>query len=508
MPQHQLLFWLTATWGLLFVIAFGAICGSFINVIVYRVPRGLNIVTPPSACPACGTRLSWRENIPIVGWIRLRGRCRFCRSPISPEYPIVEFVVAALFGLIYAAWFMRPSVLWLLGIPVEQLTPEWAHAGLARMWPTLLLIYLLLGSLVAITLIDARTFTIPIVIPWIVTGAAFVIHPLHALIISRTKWGGLRASPFDWAIWTPPSGPTPWSGALGGSLGAALGIAVGLLLLHWRIIPRSFADYPEWEAKAQAEMTAREAQRAQAGELPGDTRGADLTFRVIMLRTMLLTGPALALMFAGFAVGVRYGFPLRATFGGMAVGLLIGVFLRRIAPNDVASGEPIWVQYPHARREVLKEVLFLLPCLGLGWLGWWLTGPAGPLGNLVAPLWLKALSGSLLGYLIGGGLVWAIRIGGSLAFGKEAMGQGDVHLMAAVGAVTGWIDPVLAFFTAPFFGITWALVGAILGRLLGRAGTALPYGPHLAFATVVVLVGKPAYEWALSQLVGGPVNLP
>src|SRR5262245_35705876 len=102
-------------WGA-FVFAFGACVGSLINVIAYRLPLGLNIVTPPSRCPKCDTRLTWRENIPIFGWIFLGGKCRFCKSRISAEYPIVEAIVAFLFLLFYAAWYFLPNHATWLGI--------------------------------------------------------------------------------------------------------------------------------------------------------------------------------------------------------------------------------------------------------------------------------------------------------------------------------------------------------------------------------------------------------
>ncbi|XHC27290.1 prepilin peptidase [Phycisphaerales bacterium ac7] len=150
------------------------------------------------------------------------------------------------------------------------------------------------------------------------------------------------------------------------------------------------------------------------------------------------------------------------------------------------------------------------PCIALGGLGFWLASPGGPLGATFAEpiLWLYALGGSLLGLLIGGGVVWAVRILGSLAFGKEAMGLGDVHLMAGVGACLGWIDPVLAFFIAPFFGIGWTIASVAISRFAKREGSALPYGPHLAAATVLVLLAKPAIEAILGWIMGEPIDLP
>jgi leader peptidase (prepilin peptidase)/N-methyltransferase len=80
---------------------FGAIIGSFLNVVIYRMPRGLSVVHPPSACPACGIRIPPWWNVPIVSYLVLRGRCRFCGGRISPRYLIVEAVGAALPVLLY-----------------------------------------------------------------------------------------------------------------------------------------------------------------------------------------------------------------------------------------------------------------------------------------------------------------------------------------------------------------------------------------------------------------------
>lgn len=78
---------------------FGLLVGSFLNVVVYRVPRGESVVFPPSRCPSCGHDLSAWENVPVVSWIGLRGRCSACRAPISVRYPLVELLTGALFAL-------------------------------------------------------------------------------------------------------------------------------------------------------------------------------------------------------------------------------------------------------------------------------------------------------------------------------------------------------------------------------------------------------------------------
>lgn len=77
----------------------GLVIGSFLNVVAYRVPLGLSVVRPRSACPGCETPIAARDNVPLLSWLLLRGRCRECDAPISPRYPLVEAATAALFVL-------------------------------------------------------------------------------------------------------------------------------------------------------------------------------------------------------------------------------------------------------------------------------------------------------------------------------------------------------------------------------------------------------------------------
>jgi len=86
----------------LFVL--GLVFGSFLNVCISRIPCGRSVVTPGSHCTACGASIRWRDNIPLLGWILLRGRCRDCRARISMRYPAVELLTAVLFTACYA-WF-------------------------------------------------------------------------------------------------------------------------------------------------------------------------------------------------------------------------------------------------------------------------------------------------------------------------------------------------------------------------------------------------------------------
>lgn len=81
---------------LVLALAGGLAVGSFLNVVAWRLPRGESLAHPPSACPACGERVRPRDNVPVLGWLLLRGRCRDCAAPISPRYPVVEAATGAL----------------------------------------------------------------------------------------------------------------------------------------------------------------------------------------------------------------------------------------------------------------------------------------------------------------------------------------------------------------------------------------------------------------------------
>jgi len=118
----------------LLVFLLGTCVGSFLNVVIYRLPAGLSLLWPPSRCPQCHHRLQPYDNLPVVGWLWLRGRCRYCRGAIPVRYPLVEALVGALFL----------GTVWQFGL-------EWTTVAY---WG-------LLSWLIALTFIDLDTLTLP-----------------------------------------------------------------------------------------------------------------------------------------------------------------------------------------------------------------------------------------------------------------------------------------------------------------------------------------------------------
>lgn len=132
----------------------GASIGSFLNVVIHRVPRGLSVVSPPSACPACGTRIRATDNIPVLSWLLLRGRCRACREPFSVRYAVIELVTALVFAGLAA--LAAPGI---LTAPTAALAAAAVLELIALLW--------FAGIGIALAAIDLDTHRLPdaIVLP-------------------------------------------------------------------------------------------------------------------------------------------------------------------------------------------------------------------------------------------------------------------------------------------------------------------------------------------------------
>lgn len=392
-----MLFW----YWFIFVVLWACCVGSFLNVVIYRLPAGESLLHPPSKCPRCGKGIKWYDNLPVISWFVLRGKCRNCGEPISFQYPLIEALAGAFVALLFLSYYV-----WGFREDVTQVVNS--HLRFVQTWPLFTVHAVMICGLLAATLIDARLYIIPLSIPVVITLVAVVVLSLAVRLLPSM----FVAFPVMTCQGVIDRG---WMDELvHAGFGGVIGVGVANLLLWFKLIPRSFDE----------------------SQIPEET--------------------------------------LKALEG--------------------KEGPEGWYEFEHPRREVLKELLYLLyPVTGM------VCGAAfGPrLVTLALPGWITAtgtnyppavlmLGSVLFGFLVGGGIVWLVRIFGTLGFGKEAMGLGDVHLLAAVGACLGWYDTLIIFFIAPFIGISWTVLTAGISAMTKREVRMIPYGPHLAAATLVV----------------------
>jgi leader peptidase (prepilin peptidase)/N-methyltransferase len=160
----------------------GSLYGSFLNVAVHRLPREESLVRPRSHCPRCGKTIAWYDNVPIVSWLVLHGRCRHCRKPISARYPLVEAATGLLAAALQRRW------------PED---PAWTAAALIAC-----------GGLLAVALIDWETFLIPDELSLGLAVAGVLAAPLNPYLAGGPWWepvlrsaaGGLTGFAMTWAI--------------------------------------------------------------------------------------------------------------------------------------------------------------------------------------------------------------------------------------------------------------------------------------------------------------------
>jgi leader peptidase (prepilin peptidase)/N-methyltransferase len=173
--------------------AVGAIIGSFLNVVIHRVPREESIAFPASHCPSCDTAIRPYDNIPVISWAVLRGRCRACRAPISARYPAVELLTGALFALTYLL-----------------------HSGLTLSLPFDLAF---VAAIVALVFIDAEHMLLPNVITYPGAALALIARVVVPNLYGVAAFGGEQ---------TPA-----WLLSLGGAVLGALAGGGFLWLVGW-----------------------------------------------------------------------------------------------------------------------------------------------------------------------------------------------------------------------------------------------------------------------------------
>lgn len=210
----------------------GLLVGSFLNVVIYRVPRGESVVSPRSRCPGCGNEIAAKDNIPVLSWVLLRGRCRSCATPISPRYPIIEVAHALL-------WLV---MLWHFGLAWEL--PAYlyfASVGLAlaaidldtQRLPNVLTLpsYAVLGVLLLLPAFAEGDWS-AYLRAWLGALALFGFYFLLAMIypsgmgLGDVKLAGVLGLVLGWLGW----GVLVVGGFLGFLLGAVVGGA--LMVVH------------------------------------------------------------------------------------------------------------------------------------------------------------------------------------------------------------------------------------------------------------------------------------
>jgi leader peptidase (prepilin peptidase)/N-methyltransferase len=205
----------------------GASLGSFLNVVVYRLPRGMTLVRKKSSCPSCDQPIEMRDNIPIFGWLKLHGRCRNCGWHIPIRYPLVELAVAAQFVILFFVELISGGT----NLPVRQ--PDFYAGVVWTVWylkyPDLIQLYffhclLLYLSLALLLLAVDRQFPPRrLIMLGVLAGLVWLaIEPQLHPTLGLSRWNMPQRSPQRWAA--------IWSGLLGMASGAGMGTVLGMVI--------------------------------------------------------------------------------------------------------------------------------------------------------------------------------------------------------------------------------------------------------------------------------------
>lgn len=484
----------------IFVWLLGLCVGSFLNVVVYRLPLGLSISSPRwSFCPCCKTTLRWHENLPLFGWILLRGRCRTCHMPIGVQYPLVEALTALVFVLVYRLLF------------VEQARANCEILEMPADWAMLLAWLFLAAVLIACSAMDIVSYMVDTGITNLAVVAGIVLYAVSPATVE--KWVSARDP-------------------LLAATSATFLVSVFMLWVTiWRVHGEEYVAPSESPAQGPAEPAPVEANERQ----PALWKGITVIVTLAALAAWLIVEPSAAARVEPFLPDGAFD-PI-GTFGesiqrsGLSVAAtLIALFLVMVlsASQERAADDELHIaieeEAPHARRTSLGEIAWLLPGIAAGALAYfWVSHTA-----LGSSLWAKCLVFSPVAgaaYAMHGAMVaaaagWFVRIFFTLAFGKEAFGIGDIYILAAAGACAGWDIALLGF----LFSIGVALLGFVIGLAMKRTSL-IAFGPPLALGFLIALwTSRPSERvlgyfwsdaraiwekqpWLLSGLLGGSVVL-
>ncbi len=449
----------------------GGIVGSFLNVVIFRLPRDLSVMQPRwSFCPHCKHRIRPYDNVPIFGWLWLRGRCRDCGTAILLLYPLIECLTSLLFVMTWDALFVGGTP-----PPVAGAAPP-----LAIGWPIAVAYGVLFSGLLANAAMDIESYTIDIRITFFTMAVGVACH-------SVAWWGTGEASA---AVAHAFSVAVPPALCL---VGVAMGIVWGLTaLLASRV--RSHARQTEDIVPVAAdEHTADASGIDTSADDTEDPRSDDESrfrpFPILAMLGVLVAlvawqalapnrGAAIALL----PVGQR-GFIAGFVF---IFALILASMVHREADEQIV--EDIESERHGARATAWRELVGVLPALLVGIVGLTYVRHGGAADRTWSD-WLGSETPYLVGAIVSisglvfaAGLGWAVRILGTLAFGKEAFGSGDIYILAAIGAVGGFWLVVFGFFLAALL----ALVG-VLATIFHKSSRAIPFGPWLALGAFAAM---------------------
>jgi leader peptidase (prepilin peptidase)/N-methyltransferase len=445
---------MTAAVGIGLLVYLTGLCvGSFLNVVVYRLPRGLSLSNPIwSFCPHCQATLRWYDNLPVLGWLLLRGRCRYCGKPIAAQYPLVEAATGLAFVLTYYLLFVAKARV--LAVCEAGIVP------MAPVWPTdipLLLAWLILVAvLIACSTLDLLLY----VIDTRVTDVALV--------------GGIALR----ALW--PRGEFFGQCAASSAAAAAVAAAIVTVLMMWRSKRR--------QSSSDGEELAVEHNNASSAP-PSSTGSA-----AVLLAVVAFVGLAVWLLIAAANPAPGTGAALRLAVPAAFLALFAGMVLAGGQPREVDEElrAAIEADAPSSRRAALRELLWLSPAVATWLIVYFAVANVPAIGELWRGVtsWtpldgFEPVGGAAFavhGAIVAAAAGWIVRIFFTLAFGREAFGTGDIYILAAAGAVAGWDIALLGFLLSVFI----ALLGWILGLVLKRPGM-IPFGPPLAIGFLVAL---------------------
>ena len=383
-----------------FIFAFGCCIGSFLNVVIYRLPRDKSLIIPPSVCPACGKRIRFYDNIPLVSWLLLGRKCRYCKAPISPRYFVIELLTGLVFVGLFLLYFRTD---------LRAGTGSFLGGG----WFIYLISIVLLAAFIAASAIDLELWVIPVSICWFVTAVGLIGSGVGVYIIDPSVIRGYALLP----------SASAGTGSL--AAGATIGLAISLGLLATGLIKRSYESQIA-NGKSPIEQSPERERGVKKPEAEATSHESRINHRLEICREIIF-----------------------------------------LLPIIVCSLTVYWT---------IRETATIRT--------WWVNFSQHPV--------IAGLLGSLFGYFVGCGVVWGTRIFGTLGFGREAMGLGDVHLMGAAGAVIGPVFVVVAFFIAPFFGLAWAGL-----QMFFKKTRQIPYGPFLSSGVLIVMI---LHDWIFSYL--------